>query len=159
VRAPVAAIADRGPVPGAAAAIADRGPAGQPSVNDISATHKLWTWNKPVATVASPLFYKGRIYLIRDGGMLTCLDAKTGAAVYENKRVGATGDYFASPLVADGRIYLASRNGVVTVVAAGDEFKVIAKNELGERIAATPAIADNKLYIRTEKHLWAFERP
>ncbi|MFI5381186.1 MAG: PQQ-binding-like beta-propeller repeat protein [Tepidisphaerales bacterium] len=155
VRAPVTAVA---PAPAAspAPAIADRGPAARTPVNDITATHKLWTWNKPVSTIASPLFYQGRIYLIRDGGMLTCLDAKTGAAAYENKRVGATGEFWASPLAADGRIYLASRNGSVCVVAAGDEFKTIAKNEMGERITATPAIADNKLYIRTEKHLWAF---
>ncbi len=147
---PVAAISDRG---------ATTAPAVRPPANDIAATHKLWTWSKPVSSVASPLFYQGRIYVIREGGMLTCINAATGAAVYENKRVGATGDYFASPLAADGRIYLASRNGVISVIASGDEFKVIANNDLAEPISASPAIADNKLYVRTARHLWAFGRP
>jgi outer membrane protein assembly factor BamB len=127
-----------------------------PGTGDVTATHTLWTYPKAVAEVASPLYYRGRIYFVRSGGMLTCIDAKTGTPFYENKRIGAPGDYFASPVAAGGRIYFSSRNGVVTVIEPADELKVLARNELGEAIVASPAIADHKFYIRTKQNLWAF---
>ncbi len=133
-----------------------RAPAPAAVARDITATHKLWTWSKTASAVASPLYWKGRVYFIRDGGMLCCLDAATGAPLLENKRIGTTGEYFASPLLADGRIFLANKAGVITVVEPGEEVKVINKTDLAEQIFATPAIADNKLYVRTSQHLWAF---
>jgi outer membrane protein assembly factor BamB len=72
------------------------------------------------------------------------------------ERRGIARDFYASPIAADGRVYLASSRGVVTVVQAGDSFEVKARNELKESVMATPAIADDKIYVRTAKHLWAF---
>jgi len=71
-------------------------------------------------------------------------------------RLGALGDYYSSIVAAKGKLYLASQRGVVTVLAAGDEFKVLARNEFGEEIFATPAIVEGVLYYRTPKHLYAF---
>ena len=71
-------------------------------------------------------------------------------------RLGATGPYFASPVAGDGKVYAASRDGVGVVFAAGDELKILGRNDLAELIAATPALVDGKLYVRTEKHLYAF---
>jgi outer membrane protein assembly factor BamB len=108
--------------------------------------------------VASPLFYRGHVYLVKDGGMISCFGAVTGKPVYEQERIGALGNYQASPVAADGRIYLASVNGVITVLAAGDKPDVLARADLRERLVATPAIVDSKLYVRTANHLWAFGR-
>jgi outer membrane protein assembly factor BamB len=76
--------------------------------------------------------------------------------VIYRERVNTTGSYFASPVAVGGRVYIASRNGIVTVIDAGDKLKILAKNNLGELITATPAVVDNKLYLRTDKALYAF---
>jgi outer membrane protein assembly factor BamB len=97
--------------------------------------------------------------MVKDGGFVTAFDAKTGKEVFLLERVAAQGRYYASPVAANGNIYFtALEDGAVTVLKAGsDKAVVVAKNpKLGERTAATPAIADDTLYIRTEKHLYAF---
>ena len=127
-----------------------------PGTGDVTSTHVVWKQKRGVATVPSPLFYRGRIYLVQDGGRVTCYDAKTGDAIFQQERVGADGEYFASPVAADGKIYLASVRGIMSVVEAGDGLKVLAKTALDDRIMATPAVADHKLYVRTAKYLWAF---
>jgi len=111
---------------------------------------------KGLPYVPSPLFYRDRIYLLKDGGLLSCFDARNGKALYQTERLGALGNYYSSPVAADGRIYTASLNGMVSVIKAGDTMEVLARNNLGERISTTPAIYDNKLYIRSANHLWAF---
>jgi hypothetical protein len=76
--------------------------------------------------------------------------------VLNTQRLGVGGQYAASPIGAGGRIYAAGVDGTITVFEAGDTLHVLARNELGERILATPAIVGDTLYVRTEKHLWAF---
>ncbi len=114
-----------------------------------------WQHPRGVPECPSPLYYKGRIYLVKNGGLATCLDARTGELKYQ-KRLGTRGPCYASPIVGDGKIYTASARGVVTVFAVGDKLEVLARNDLGERIMATPAIVDGKLYVRTDEHLYAF---
>jgi outer membrane protein assembly factor BamB len=117
----------------------------------------IWRENTSIPEVPSPLLYKGRLFLVRNGGVATCLDAPTGKVIYR-ARLGAPGAYFASPIAADGRIYLASSEGVVTVIAAdGDQLKILARNEVGEDMVATPAIAGKAIYVRTLRNLYAFE--
>ena len=119
----------------------------------------LWRFKKGLPYVASPLYYQGRLYLAKNGGMVTCLDPLTGQPHYQEERLGATGDYYTSPVAADGRIYFASQRGVVTVVRAGDTFEVLRQNDLGEVVQASPAIIGSTLYIRTAGHLYAFRDP
>jgi outer membrane protein assembly factor BamB len=115
-----------------------------------------WRENSSIPEVPSPLLYKGRLFLVRNGGIVTCLDAATGKLIYR-ARAGAPGAYYASPVAAAGRVYLASSEGVVTVISAGtDQLEVVARNELGEDIVATPAIAGNVIYVRTLRNLFAF---
>ena len=123
---------------------------------DSTKTHLAWTASRGIPEMPSPLFYRGRLYLIRDGGFVTSYAPATGAVVIGKQRLGAFGQYVASPVAADGRIYAANHNGIVVVFRASDTLEVLARNDLGESIAATPAIADHKLYIRTARHLWAF---
>jgi outer membrane protein assembly factor BamB len=129
-----------------------------PGTGDVTGTHVVWKAKRGAATVPSPLFYRGRLYLIQDGGRLTCYRAKTGEALYEQERLETEGQYWASPIAADGKVYFASTRGNIAVIEAADTAKVLARNKLGERITATPAIADDKLYVRTASHLWAFGR-
>ena len=127
-------------------------PVGQ---KDIGKDQIVWKEKRSLPEVPSPLFYQGRLYLVKDGGMISCLDAKTGSVVYR-KRLGATGIYYASPVAGGNRVYAASRDGVVVVIQADDKGEVLAKNDLGEAIVASPALVDGKLYVRTEGRLFAF---
>jgi outer membrane protein assembly factor BamB len=93
---------------------------------------------------------------VKDGGIASCFDAATGRVLYR-ERLGPAGFYYASPVAGDGKVYAVSLKGVVTVFRAGDRCEVLAENDLGESISATPALADGKLYVRTEGNLYAFE--
>ncbi len=116
----------------------------------------LWRVKKGLPYVASPVYYRGRFYMVKNGGMLTCVDPSAGRAVYQEERLGAVGDYYASLVAAGGRIYAVSQPGVVTVVKAGDSFEVLAKSEFGETLQATPAVVGDVLYVRTATTLFAF---
>jgi hypothetical protein len=124
---------------------------------DVSESNVLWRQTEGLPYVPSGIVYRGQYVLVRDGGVVTAYNANTGEQVFR-KRAAAEGGYYASPVAANGHIYIASLSGVVTVFEAGAEkAKVVAENPtLGERIAATPAIADDTFYIRTDKHLYAF---
>lgn len=124
---------------------------------DITDTHMLWKRTRGMGYIPSAICYGGQVVMLKDGGIVTALDAKTGNEVFM-ERLGAPGDYQASPVAANGHIYFASLNGVVTVLKVGPNgAKVITKTpRLDQNIAATPTIADNTLYIRTNKSLYAF---
>lgn len=122
----------------------------------VSDAGVLWRFKKGLPYVGSPLLYRGRFYLVKDGGMLTCLDPQTGRPLYQEERLGAVGPYYASLVGANGRIYVTSQRGVVTVVRAGDSFEVLARNDLGEIAQASPVPLGDTLYVRTAGHLAAF---
>jgi outer membrane protein assembly factor BamB len=116
----------------------------------------VWRHMRGIPEVPSPLYYRGKLYLIRDGGVLQCMAAPTGTVLYQ-ERVGVGGGYSASPIAASGRIYLASQSGMIVVVdAIAQGFQVLARNQVGGQITATPAMAESYLYVRTDRHLLAF---
>jgi outer membrane protein assembly factor BamB len=124
---------------------------------DISKTHVAWKVTRGLPYVPSPLFYEGRVYIIRDGGMISSFDAKTGKVFYQQERLEATEKYYASPVAADGRIYVISVPGRLTVVkAGGDKPEILHQASFGERVFATPALAGSRLYLRTQTKLYAF---
>ncbi len=125
---------------------------------DVTTSHVLWKKTKGMPYIPSALVYHGQYIMVKDGGIVTAYDAKTGAELYQ-ERVAAAGKYYASPVAANGHIYFTSLDdGTVTVLKAGAEKpEVVATNpKLGERTAATPAIADDVLFVRTDQHLYAF---
>jgi hypothetical protein len=125
---------------------------------DVTASQVLWTQTKGLPYIATAILYRGQLVMVKDGGIVTSYDARSGEQVYM-KRSAAGGKYYASPVAANGLIYFTSlEDGTVTVIKGGlKEPEVVAKNPpLGERVAATPAIADDILYIRTAGHLYAF---
>lgn len=114
-----------------------------------------WRYTKGVPTMASPLLVGEELYFVSDsGGMLTCLDAKTGQ---ENYRERLGGEHNASLLHADGRIYVPSRTGVTAVIEPGKVFKLIARNELPGQIMASQAIAGRAMFLRTDAALYRIE--
>jgi outer membrane protein assembly factor BamB len=126
---------------------------------DITKSHVLWKKTRGLPYVPSGLVYKGQFVMVKDGGLLTAYDAKTGQELYVQERAVAPGRYYASLVAANGYIYCTSlESGEITVLKAGTEKpEVVVRNpKLEERTAATPTIADNTLYVRTEGHLYAF---
>jgi outer membrane protein assembly factor BamB len=123
---------------------------------DLTATNVVWNMQKLLPNCPSPLIYQGALYLIRDGGILTALDPKTGKILKQGRLRGAMDPYFASPVAALGKIYFISEQGKATVVKAGADWEILAVNDLNEDAYATPAIFDNKLYVRTRQTLFCF---
>jgi outer membrane protein assembly factor BamB len=115
--------------------------------------HVAWKVTRGLPYVASPLYHRGRVYTIKNGGLVSCYDAKTGKPFFQDERIDAPGDYYASIVAAGDKVFFASLNGVVTVIQAGDELKVLAQNHFGEAISATPAIVEGKLYLRTASQI------
>ena len=122
---------------------------------DVSETHVLWKYEKFTPFCASPLCYGGRIFTIKDGGILTCLDAATGKP-QKSGRVMGTSNYYASPAAGDGKVYLLSQRGTLSVVSAADQWEVIHSAEFGEEVYASPALVDGRIYLRTSGHLYCF---
>ena len=122
----------------------------------VKADGVRWRFKRGLPYVASPVQDGSHLYLVKNGGFLTCLDAVTGKAAYQEERLGASGDYYASPTLAAGHLYVASQPGIVTVVKAGSKFEVISRNDLGEAIQASPAVVGSTLYLRTASKLYAF---
>jgi len=117
----------------------------------------VWEYKRGLPYVASPLVYRGNVVLVKDGGIVTVLDATTGKLVKQSRARGE-GNYYASPVGGDGKVYTASGGGVVTVFKAGSAAEILASRDFGERIAATPVIADGHIYVRTEKALYCFAK-
>ena len=84
----------------------------------------------------------------------SCLEAATGREIFR-ERIGASGQYAASPIAAAGKIIAASVRGIVTVIQIDDKLQVLARNDFEEKIFATPAFAENRIYLRTNGHLYA----
>ena len=100
--------------------------------------------------VPTPLYYEGRLYLWGDGGILSVMDASTGKGLYK-ERIG--GNFFSSPVAVDGKIIGLSREGELVFVKAGDAFEILGRSQIGTGASATPAVANNRLYLRTDTHL------
>ena len=123
---------------------------------DITKSHVKWEYTKGLPYVSSPLIHQGRVYLVKTGGFLTCLDLQSGKPHYESERLGIAGEFYATPVVVGNTLFLCAQRGSVIAVEASDRFRILARNDIGESLSATPAIAQDSLYIRGEKSLWAF---
>jgi outer membrane protein assembly factor BamB len=118
---------------------------------DVTKSHRAWTRLKLTPDISSPAVHDGLFFMVKEVGVVTCLDAKTGEEHW-SERVG-NGLFAPSPLVGDGKLYVTAEQGQVYVLAVDKQYKLLAKNELGEFILASPVPTDGRLYFRTEKHL------
>ncbi len=128
--------------------------------NTAAAPREVWKYEKSfIAVIPSPLHYKGVLYVLKNGGLLTSFDPKTGNVEKAGRLDGAIGGYSASPVAAEDKIFVASEDGKVTVVKAGVQWDVLQVNDLDEPCYATPALADGSIYLRTDNALYRFGKP
>jgi outer membrane protein assembly factor BamB len=124
-------------------------------IGDVTKTHLLWNIkNTSPSNLSSPLVSGNRLFVVKSGGLSSCFDITQGKTLWEKQRIRNFGDYYASPVAADGKIYVAGKNGFVVVLADAPDLKILAKNDMGSDILATPAIADGRLFIRTREKLY-----
>jgi outer membrane protein assembly factor BamB len=124
---------------------------------DVTLSNVLWKEPRGVPEIPTPLALKDRVYMVTNGGIVSCMDAATGKLLFRD-RLGAGGPYYASPVAAGGRIYFSSGDGVVSVIEHADQMQVVGRNDLGEPIFATPAIVDGTIYVRSPRSLYAFRK-
>ncbi len=123
--------------------LGDKGPVGEPVLKTKNVQPGM----------SSPLVFAGKIYATNGQGLVTCADAKTGKSLYKERLKGA---FSASPVAGDGKVYCLNETGVCTVIdAKAETFEILSSNELGEETLGTPAIAGGRIFIRTDKTLYA----
>lgn len=120
---------------------------------DVTKSHVLWSFASG-PDVPTPVTDGTFLYVVRDNGVMWCLDAKTGREIYGPQRLKPA-TYSGSPVLADGRIYVTNEDGVTVVVKAGPAFEVIAENDLGDYTLSSPAISGGQIFIRTSTFLYA----
>jgi outer membrane protein assembly factor BamB len=125
---------------------------------DVTDTHLLWKHSRTLPNVPSPLVYRDVLYTLKEGGILTSFDIRTGDIVKQARLAGALGDYYASPVAGDGKIYTVSEEGKASVIEAGREWRVLKVNDLEDGCKGTPAIAGGMLYVRTYGTLYCFAK-
>jgi outer membrane protein assembly factor BamB len=120
---------------------------------DVTKSHLVWSFDSG-PDVPTPVTDGSYLYVVRDNGILFCLDAKTGKRVYGPQRLRSA-TYSGSPVVGDGKIYVTNEDGVTVVFKAGPVFELLAENDLDEYTLSSPAISDGQIFIRTDKALYA----
>jgi len=110
-----------------------------------------------IPEVPSPLTHGSHVYFVKNGGILTCLDLKTGERVYRMRTKGR-GTHYASPLIADGKLFTTAGAGQISVLSLGADPEILAVNDMEDGVYATPAIVDGTIYVRTHSALFAFRQ-
>jgi outer membrane protein assembly factor BamB len=138
------------------------GASGDISLKPGETNNAFIAWYQPVAAPynPSPLIYGDNFYVLFDFGFLSCHDAHTGRPIYDKQRIRPEGNaaFTASPWAANGKIFALSEDGDTYVFAAGPEYKLLHKNSLDEMCMATPAIAGDRLLIRTLTKLYCLRK-
>lgn len=124
---------------------------------DVTSSRVAWIHRRGLPTVPSPLVYRGTVFLVKDGGIVSSLEAKTGTVIKQGRAAGG-GSYYASPVAGDGKVYVASERGVVSVLSARGEWEILSSHDFGERIVTTPVIRGSRIYLRTDEALYCLER-
>ncbi len=114
-----------------------------------------WIARRGLPTVPSPVVYQGVVYMVKNGGIITSLDAATGEILKQGRAAGR-GNYYPSLVAGDGKVYVLSENGVLTILKAGKTWETLGTHDLGERCMSTPILADGVIYLRTDEALYCF---
>ena len=117
---------------------------------NITDTHIQWRTNKGVSYVPSPISEGDYFLVVSDSGVAHCFEAATGNLAWQERM----GEHHASLVSANGLVYFLNDNGVMNVVKPGPQFERVAKNELGEKTFASPAISHGQMFLRGNKHLY-----
>ena len=111
----------------------------------------VWRFLRSIPQLPSPLVYRGVLYMINEGGVLTTLDPATGKLFKQARLRGEADKYYSSPVAADGKVYITSHTGKVSVLKAGAEQELLAVNDVEDEVLATPALVDGRVLIRTKE--------
>ncbi|HWZ31175.1 MAG TPA: PQQ-binding-like beta-propeller repeat protein [Bryobacteraceae bacterium] len=126
---------------------------------DLTKTNVLWRYNKSLPNIPSPLLYENVLYVLKEGGILTTLNPATGEIIKQARIKDALDPYFASPIAADGKVFTLSQSCKLGVLKAAGEWEVLAVNKIEDgECWATPAIADNQIFVRTQTALYCFAK-
>ena len=123
---------------------------------DVTRTHIAWELKRGAPLTPSPILIGDELFVINDGGILSCVDAKSGNVIWQQRM---NGTFSASPIYVDGRLYFSSEQGVTTVLIPGKEFRRAAINALDGAILASIAVAEGSFFIRTDTHLYKIRSP
>jgi len=118
---------------------------------DVTETHVKWLYEEDVPQIPTPVIVDGKMYMVHDRGMVTCLDATTGDVIWKEK---LKGNFNSSPIYAGGNIYFFNVKGDCTVIKPGDSFQKVAENSIGETVKAIPVFISDQMVLRTQKHLF-----
>jgi outer membrane protein assembly factor BamB len=121
---------------------------------DVTGTHVAWSSGKAIPRFASQIVVDGRLFMVNDSGVMSCLDAASGEPVWAKRVPGA---FWASPLYAAGKIYFCSKEGQVVVIRASDEFEILAENQFPAGFNASAAAIEEALLLRSFTHLYRIE--
>lgn len=117
-----------------------------------------WTYDKGTAYVVSPILYKGIVYLLNDRGVITALDARNGTVIYEGGRIPKPATFMGSPVAFGDHLLLTSEDGETFFITAGATHTVARTNSIDEPVYSSLALANGRIYIRGERHLFAIGR-
>src|SRR5882724_7570325 len=132
---------------------ADRG---QPRLHGIKISQRqgakaenarVWKRDDTGTFVPTPALYKDRLYIVRDRGEVECLDPATGNSIWSNAFPKASSNFYSSPVVASGKLYAVREDGVVFVANVEGKFELLAQNNMGERVIASPVPVASRLFI------------
>jgi outer membrane protein assembly factor BamB len=124
---------------------------------DVTKTHLIYNFDHQTpSNIASPLAYRGRLLMVKKGGISAAFNLEDGSTIWTKKRIRNFGNYYASPIAAGDRIYVPGENGNIVVLKSGPTLEVLSKNDIGDSVIATPAIANNRLYVRTLHKIFCF---
>jgi outer membrane protein assembly factor BamB len=122
---------------------------------EVTKSHVAWKYSKAAPKKPSLLLDGDLVFMIDDGGIAACIEAKTGNEIWK-ERIG--GNFSASPILADGNIYLFDEDGQGTVIEAARKFKLVARNELDAGCMGSPAVSGDLLIVRTKKALYGIKK-
>lgn len=120
---------------------------------DVTKTHVIWESDQDIPQISTPVIVDGKIYMIHERGVISCLDALTGNVIWKDK---LQGQFNASPVYAGGHLYIPEVKGTVYIVKPGDQFIPVAENKLDAVLKATPAFVGGSIIMRSENHLYRF---
>ena len=127
-----------------------------PGQGDLTSSNIVWQLKKAYPGIPAPLVYRGVMYLMKEGGIVSSVDPASGQVLKQGRTPNALEEYYASPVAGDGKIFVVSGSGKVTVLKADAQWEILATSDLDDEVWATPAIAGGNLYIRTRNALYAF---
>jgi outer membrane protein assembly factor BamB len=130
-----------------------------PTADEPISPEIVWSVEKSIPYIATPVVYGDIAYLVRDGGIVQSVDVNTGEVFKRGRTSRSAGSIYASPVAADGKIVISSLEGEVAVLSAGEQWEVLAVNDLDEPIYASPALAGDRLFVRTSTRLYSFGTP